>query len=63
MESQFYCGRLFNNGEGIPAHTEEAIVWYTKSSRQGYFEAQHNLAVMYDFGDEVAEDNAKAVEL
>src|SRR5687768_604135 len=44
------------------ANKVEAIKWYTKSATQGFIKAEYNLAIMYDEGDGVAENNAEAIK-
>ena len=40
----------------------KAVEWYTKAAERGDRKAQYNLAVCYDYGVGVVQDNAKAVE-
>ena len=40
---------------------EEAVKWYRKAAEQGDADAQFNLALMYDYGRGVTEDDAEAV--
>ena len=39
----------------------EAAVWYRKAAEQGHADAQNSLGSMYQFGEGVPQDNAKAV--
>ena len=45
--AQFFVGRMYHLGEGVPQDKCEAAVWYAKSAKQGFARAQNNLAVLY----------------
>lgn len=45
--AQFELGKHFYLGGDVPVNYEKALKWYTQSTEQGNFKAQHNLALMY----------------
>ena len=45
---------------GVPADKSQALLWYRKSARQGFAQAQNNLGRMFYAGDAIAPDYAKA---
>jgi len=62
---------MYAKGEGVIKNDKLAVYWYTKAAKQGHAGAQHNLGIMYYYGDGVMEDfvasyawisNAKANE-
>jgi TPR repeat protein len=46
-------------GEGVPEDKQEAVRWYTLAVQQGHAWSQCNLGVMYEYGQEVPENNKK----
>jgi TPR repeat protein len=59
--AQFDLGVMYDNGEGVPENTAEAVRWYRLAAEQGYALAQSNLGLMYSNGDGVPENDAEAV--
>jgi len=57
--AMYNLGILYNNQRDY----SKAKYWYEKASKKGYASAIGNLAVMYDNGDGVVEDNYKAFNL
>ena len=43
--------------------TSDAAMWFTSYAEEGIAEAQYNLAVLYERGDGIPKDDAKAFEL
>lgn len=61
-KTQFEIGKMYYDGDGrIEQDYKEAIKWWTKSSKQGYAEAQFYLAVCFNYGLGVVEDAVMAV--
>ena len=60
-EAQFYLGRMYDDGNGMPQDDAEAVKWYRRAAEQGYASAQFNLGFMYGNGHGVPQDYAKAV--
>ncbi len=58
--SQFYLGRMYNNGRGVPQNYKEAVKWWKLASEQGDADAQISLASMYALGDGVTQDYIRA---
>lgn len=54
--AQFYLGRMYQLGEGVPADLEKAAAWYRKAADAGNPYAQGNLAVLYAYGRGVPAD-------
>ena len=54
--AQFYLGRMYHLGEGVPADLEKAAAWYRKAADTGNPYAQGNLAVLYAYGRGVPPD-------
>ena len=59
-EAQFFLGRSYALGQGVPQDYAEAARWFRKAAEQGHAEAQFFLGVMYDNGDGVPQDYAEA---
>ena len=51
--AQFYFGRMYDSGRGVPEDDVEAARWYRMAADQGHVRAQFNLGVMYDEGEGV----------
>ncbi len=54
--SQFYLGRMYNNGRGVPQNYKEAVKWWKLASEQGDANAQISLSSMYGGGRGVPKD-------
>ena len=61
VRAQFYLGRVFYNGFGVPEDISVAIEWLTKAAEQGHVIAQNRLGILFDRGEEVEENQEKAV--
>ena len=61
-KAQFKIGKMYyDGGWKIEQDYKEAIKWWTKSSEQGYAEAQFYLAICFNYGLGIAEDATQAV--
>jgi len=60
-KAQYWLGKMYDFGEGVPQDYAEAVKWYRRAAEQGYAVAQTNLGAMYDYGRGVPQDYAKAV--
>jgi hypothetical protein len=61
-EVQWYLGRIYNHGYGVPRNDYEAIKWYRKSAESDFSPSQRNLGIMYELGQGVTIDRNKAME-
>ncbi|MGA2228825.1 MAG: tetratricopeptide repeat protein [Syntrophobacteraceae bacterium] len=61
-EAQYYLGRMYDRGQGVPEDHAEAMRWYRKAANQGLPQAEFNLGLMYAKGQAVAKDNAEALK-
>jgi TPR repeat protein len=62
-EAQYYIGRMYEKGEGVPSDLMKARPWYEKSANAGYGKAQLRVSAAYAKGlAGVEKDDAKAVE-
>jgi TPR repeat protein len=52
---------MYRNGVGVAQDYEEAVKWYRMSAGQGVARAQYKLALMYDEGEGVTQDDQEAV--
>jgi uncharacterized protein len=60
IDAQFSLGRMYCHGNGVTKDYVEAIVWFTKSAKQGSPEAQNYLGTLYRTGYErVVEGQSK----
>jgi len=57
----YYIGLMYGAGNGVEPSLEEATKWFIKSAKQGYSEAQFNLANMFYDGRGVAQSNQKKI--
>ena len=55
-------GVKYDNADGVPKDSAEAVRWYRKAAEQGVALAQLSLGVKYDYGDGVPKDSAEAVK-
>ena len=58
--AQYFLGRMYDNGEGVPEDYAEAARWYRLAAEQGYAAAQSNLGLMYIYGSGLPQDYAEA---
>jgi len=61
-DAQHVLGKAYFNGDGVlEVSSKSAVKWYTKAAEQGHDKAQMDLAMMYDYGMGVQENNETAV--
>lgn len=60
---QFWLGKLYLEGKGVPQDNKQAASWFQKASDLGESHAQHSLGMMYEMGMGVPLDHKKAEEL
>lgn len=58
--AQYFLGRMYSQGKGVPQNDGEAVNWWRKAAEQGYAAAQYSLGNMYHFGNGVPKDDVKA---
>jgi TPR repeat protein len=66
ITSQYYLGRSYETGQGVPKDYAEAMAWYTKAASRGDIIASDGMvgmAGMYENGHGVPKDFDKAVAL
>lgn len=56
-DAQYYLGRMYDLGHGIPEDDGEAVKWLRRAVEHGHVSAQNHL------GEGVLEDDAEAVKL
>lgn len=49
-KAQFWLGRLYAGGRGVPKSHQDAMGWFERAGRQGHIAAQLSLGVMYEKG-------------
>ncbi len=49
-KAQFWLGRLYAGGHGVPKDHKEAMRWFERAGAQGHVMAQLSLGVMYEKG-------------
>mgnify|MGYP003624785637 CR=1 FL=1 len=59
--SQYYLGRYYANGLGLPQDEKQAVIWYSKAAEQGHAGAQAELGERYYNGNGVPQDYKAAV--
>lgn len=59
-EAQYYVGRVYQAGLGVPKDHKIAMEWYVKAANNGHRDAHHNIATMYIMGWGVPIDTAEA---
>jgi len=60
VRAQFYLGRLYDFGQGVPQDYVQAWQWYGKAAARGYAKAQYLLGRLYVYGKGVPQDYATA---
>jgi len=50
--AQYFMGRMYDTGRGVPKDEQQAMAWYRKAAEQGVADAQYNLGAMYYIGGE-----------
>ena len=58
--AQYYLGRIYHNGYGVPQNYRTAVKWYRLAAEKGYISAQYLLGIMYEEGKGVPRDNVYA---
>lgn len=59
--AQFFCGLMYNKGEGTTVDKAKGFILCKKAAEQGIDQAQFTCGLMYDYGEGTAVDKAKAV--
>ena len=62
-KAQYTLGAIYYLGVGVPSDFNEAFRWISLSANQGYLDAQHNLAEMYETGKGVPKNLEKFFSL
>jgi len=58
--AEYNLGRLYAEGQGVPAAPAAAAMWFRKAANQGNPGAQYNLGLLYQEGHGVRRDLAQA---
>jgi TPR repeat protein len=58
--AQFYLGSMYEQGQGVPYDTEQALGWLRKAAKQGSADAQLYLGGMYEQARGVPQDTQQA---
>lgn len=61
--SQYYIGRMYLDGSGMPQDIEMAVDYFLKAANSNYTVAQATLGFLYAEGIGVEKDKKKAIEL
>ncbi len=59
-DAQFYLGRMYQRGYGVPQDNQQARHWWEKAAAQGLVDAQFNLGLIYENGEGVPQDLVQA---
>lgn len=59
-DAQYWLGRLFDAGHGVPINATRAFDWFVKSAEQGHAEAQRVIGVYFEQGNVVARSYERA---
>ncbi|MBL0942183.1 MAG: sel1 repeat family protein [Alphaproteobacteria bacterium] len=63
-QAQFKLGEFFDfEEEGLLIDHVQAVEWYKRAANQGHPKAQYNLAVLYYFGNGIAQNDKKCKQL
>ena len=54
--SQYFLGRMYADGRGVPQNQQEAAKWYRKAAEKGVQDAQFRLGGLYERGEGVPAD-------
>ena len=60
--AQFFLGKMYELGNGVPQDGDEALKWYLKAAGQGNADAQFSLGTMYELGNGVPQDGGEALK-
>jgi len=58
--AQYFLGRMYENGQGVPKDVKAAAGWYRKAAEKGVADAQYRLAELYEQGQGVPPDREYA---
>jgi len=58
--AQYFLGRMYDTGRGVPKDEKQAVAWFRKAAEQGDPDAQFSLALMYEDGQGVPKDEQQA---
>lgn len=61
-KAQFYLGRMYDNGIGVPKNKKEGVKWYRLAAEAGDVDAQRFLGSSYKHGSGVLQDYEEAVK-
>ncbi len=61
-QAQYNLGVLYDNGQGVPQNSTEAVKWYSKAADQGDSRGENNLANMYLSGQGVPQNYTEAMK-
>ena len=61
VESQYWLGFVYGDGDGVQKDLAESLKWTKLAAEQGHAKAQYNLAWFYDKGEIVPEDIPEAM--
>jgi len=56
--AQWWLGRMYEDGEGVPKDMAQALTWYTKAADTGYATAASYLGALYGAGEAVPKNDA-----
>jgi hypothetical protein len=59
--AQFFLGKMYDKGQGVPQNAVEAFDWYRKSAEGGDDDAQYFVGLFYEKGKGVSKDYKKAL--
>ena len=62
LVAQYFLGRMYYDGQGVPQDYKQAVKWYTLSAEQGYEYSRILLGLMYYKGQGVPQDYKEAVK-
>lgn len=61
-ESQYFLGRIYYTGEGVPQSYAKAFYWFQKAAENGHLAAQSVTGSMYHLGQGVSQNYTKAFD-
>jgi TPR repeat protein len=59
-KAQFYLGKAYETGKGVPQDYTQDAIWFRKAAEQGLADAQAELGGDYALGQGVPQDNSEA---
>ena len=60
VSQQFFLGRFYIEGKGVPENDAKAVYWFRRAADQGHASAQYYLGYMYENGKGVPKNDAQA---